>query len=95
VRISPETIAHVATLGRLHLDAEELAEFAKELEAILEYMDKLAELDTEAVEPTAHVVEGAGHWREDRVESWAEPDLLLENAPERMGRQFKVPRIIE
>jgi len=95
MKISPDEIAHVATLARLRLDGEEQERLASDLGTILEYVDKLAELDTDQVEPTAQIVEGARQWRDDEVAPWKEPESLLENAPDRAGNQFKVPRIIE
>ena len=82
-------------LARLALTPDEEAEMASTLDAILTYMDKLGELDTDAVEPTAHVLALATPWREDEVTNRPQTDALLANAPARDGDFFKVPKIIE
>jgi aspartyl-tRNA(Asn)/glutamyl-tRNA(Gln) amidotransferase subunit C len=58
-------------------------------------MEKLNELDTSAVEPTAHVLDLATPLRDDRVTNAADADALLANAPARDGDFFRVPKIIE
>ncbi len=65
------------------------------LDAILTYMEKLGELDTSAVEPTAHILELPTPWREDVVTNAPDSDALLANAPARDGDFFRVPKIIE
>jgi len=95
VKISREEIRHVAMLARLALDPAEEEAMATTLDAILTYMEKLAELDTSAVEPTAHIVEREAPWREDRVLNAPDTEALLANAPVRDGDFFRVPKIIE
>ena len=68
---------------------------AATLDAILTYIDKLAELDTADVEPTAHVLALAMSWRDDAVVNEPATEDLLANAPARDGDFFKVPKIIE
>ncbi len=65
------------------------------LNAILTYMEKLEELDTSAVEPTAHILDLPTPWREDVVTNAPKADALLANAPARDGDFFRVPKIIE
>jgi aspartyl-tRNA(Asn)/glutamyl-tRNA(Gln) amidotransferase subunit C len=95
VKISTEEIRHVATLARLDLTSEEEASMTATLDAILTYMDKLNELDTSTVEPTAHILDLATPLRDDRVTNAADSDALLANAPARDGDFFRVPKIIE
>ena len=95
VKISREEIRHVAMLARLALDPAEEEAMATTLDAILTYMEKLAELDTSAVEPTAHIVELEAPWRDDRVLNAPDTEALLANAPVRDGDFFRVPKIIE
>ena len=82
-------------LARLELAPNEEDAMTAALDAVLTYMEKLNELDTSAVEPTAHVLELATPLREDRVTNAADPDALLANAPARDGDFFRVPKIIE
>lgn len=94
-KISLEQVRHVARLARLKLTAEEEERLQHELSDILGYVDKLNELDTAHVPPTAQVGEAGTPVREDAVTNCAAPDEMLANAPARDGFLFKVPRIIE
>jgi aspartyl-tRNA(Asn)/glutamyl-tRNA(Gln) amidotransferase subunit C len=96
--ISEDQVRRVATLARLKLDAEETTRLAADLSRILDYVDKLAELDTSSVEPTSHVVAVEAPFREDALaprslEQAAEEAVA--NAPRRDGHFFAVPPIIE
>jgi aspartyl-tRNA(Asn)/glutamyl-tRNA(Gln) amidotransferase subunit C len=94
-RISVEQVRHVARLARLELSAAEEERLQSELSAILCYVDKLNELDTSAVEPTAQVGESGTPMREDEVTNRPAPAEMLANAPRRDDNFFKVPKIIE
>jgi aspartyl-tRNA(Asn)/glutamyl-tRNA(Gln) amidotransferase subunit C len=85
----------VAGLARLALGPAEEERLTGELNRILEYMEKLNELDTEGVEPTSHVVPMSRTFREDEVDPFPARDELLKSAPQREDGYFKVPRIIE
>jgi aspartyl-tRNA(Asn)/glutamyl-tRNA(Gln) amidotransferase subunit C len=95
VKISREEIRHVALLARLALDPAQEETMATTLDAILTYMEKLGELDTSGVEPTAHIVALDTPRREDLVVNAPDTDALLANAPARDGDFFRVPKIIE
>jgi aspartyl-tRNA(Asn)/glutamyl-tRNA(Gln) amidotransferase subunit C len=90
-----EVVRRIAVLARLKLSEEDEAAFAEQLGHILQYFEKLKELDTEKVEPTAHVVAIAAVYRDDVVTNPAAPEELRANAPERDADFFKVPKIIE
>ncbi len=93
--VTVEDVRAVARLARLRFVAEEEERLTGELNRILEYMEKLNELDTEDVEPTSHVVPITNAFRRDEVVSFEGLEALLEPAPQRKGEYFKVPRIIE
>jgi len=95
VKISRDEIRHVAVLARLELDPAEEEAMTTTLDAILTYIDKLNELDTSAVEPTAQVLDRLPSWRDDVVTNGEDTDALLANAPARDGDFFRVPKIIE
>ncbi len=95
VALAGDLVRHIAMLARLELTAEEEQMFAQQLEEILRFVEKLRELDTEGVEPTAHVVEMAALFRPDEVTNGPRAGELLANAPAREGNLFKVPKIIE
>jgi aspartyl-tRNA(Asn)/glutamyl-tRNA(Gln) amidotransferase subunit C len=93
--LSPADVRHIAHLARLELTPEEEATFAATLDHILSHFEKLQQLDTSAVEPTAHVVDLEGPLRDDVVTNAPAVEALLANAPLRDGPFFKVPKIIE
>jgi aspartyl-tRNA(Asn)/glutamyl-tRNA(Gln) amidotransferase subunit C len=95
VKISVDEIRHVALLARLALTPVEEQELTATLDSILQHMDKLNQLDTSSVEPTAHIVAVDTPWREDVVTNAPDADALLANAPARDDDLFVVPKIID
>ncbi|ADL07427.1 Asp-tRNA(Asn)/Glu-tRNA(Gln) amidotransferase subunit GatC [Thermosediminibacter oceani] len=95
MKITIETVEHVANLARLYLSEDEKAEMAQKLNSILDYMDKLNELDTSNVPPTAHIIPIKNVFREDAVRESLPREEVLRNAPDKERGFFKVPRIIE
>jgi aspartyl-tRNA(Asn)/glutamyl-tRNA(Gln) amidotransferase subunit C len=87
-------VEHVALLARLKLTEEEKEIFTSQLNAILDYMEKLNELDTMAIEPTFHVVPHHNTMRLDKVKKPLSQEASLENAPDRAQECFRVPKII-
>ncbi|SEU25158.1 Asp-tRNA(Asn)/Glu-tRNA(Gln) amidotransferase subunit GatC [Paenibacillus sp. NFR01] len=93
--ITVKDVQHVARLARLHLSPEEEATFTEQMNAILQYAEKLNELDTDNVRPTTHVLQVSNVMREDVVkESLSREDALL-NAPDHEDGHFKVPAVLE
>jgi aspartyl-tRNA(Asn)/glutamyl-tRNA(Gln) amidotransferase subunit C len=95
MKITPEQVDYVALLGRLALEPEEKAKYLGQLDDILKYMDMLAEVDTEDVEPMAGPVELYTPLREDEVKPSLQIQEALSNAPDRDGTSFRVPKVIE
>ena len=94
-RISREEVERVAALARLCLDPAEAQRAAVEMEALLDYVAVLANIDTEGVPPTSHVLSLATPLRDDAVTEALDPELAIANAPERDGTAFVVPRVID
>ncbi|MFW6381328.1 MAG: Asp-tRNA(Asn)/Glu-tRNA(Gln) amidotransferase subunit GatC [Bacillota bacterium] len=92
--ISEKEVKHIAGLAHLKLTEEEVATFTRQLGDILDSFDKLDELDTEEVRPTAHAIPMHNVLREDEVEPSIDRNKALANAPEQRGGQFRVPKII-
>lgn len=93
--ISIQDVEHVAKLARLELTEEEKAKYAEQLGAILDYAQKLNELDTENVPPTSHVLPIANVMRDDEPRpSWPIEKVML-NAPDEEDGQFRVPAVLE
>jgi aspartyl-tRNA(Asn)/glutamyl-tRNA(Gln) amidotransferase subunit C len=93
--ISAEQVRYVAELARLELAPGEEELFTGQLNAILGYMEQLAELDTEGVEPTAHVLDLANVMRDDEPRPCLPTEEALANAPAQEKGHFAVPKIIE
>jgi aspartyl-tRNA(Asn)/glutamyl-tRNA(Gln) amidotransferase subunit C len=89
--ISRDEVVHVARLARLALTEEELDRFAGQLDAILEAVGKVAELDLSGVEPTLHPLALANVWAEDEPRPCLSVEEALTNAPEAEDGAFRVP----
>ncbi|MBS4032396.1 MAG: Asp-tRNA(Asn)/Glu-tRNA(Gln) amidotransferase subunit GatC [Clostridiales bacterium] len=95
MKITREEVAHVARLARLEMDDSEMEAYTEQLNAILQYADKLNRLDTEKIQPTAHVLPLNNVFREDRVRPCLPREEALANAPDEEDGMFRVPRVIE
>lgn len=93
--LSRDAVRHIALLARLELSAADEAAFTEQLDHILGHFEKLVALDTEAIEPTAQVVDVTGTFRDDMVTNPPAPEEFRANAPARDGDFFKVPKILE
>ena len=88
-------IDHVALLARLKLSDSEKNLFSRQLDSIITYIDKLNELDTTNVTPTAHVLPIKNVFREDERKPSLPRDIALQNAPDQDDGFYKVPKIID
>ena len=94
--ISIDEVRHIARLARVELSEEELSIISKDLMDILSYVEQLKELDTENVPPTAGVLEMKNIWQEDIIcEDKTLMEEIIELAPEKEDRYFKVPKVIQ
>ena len=89
--ISRDEVVHVARLARLALTEEELDRFAGQLDAILEAVGKVAELDLSGVEPTLHPLALSNVWAEDEPPPSLSVEEALANAPDPEDGAFRVP----
>jgi aspartyl-tRNA(Asn)/glutamyl-tRNA(Gln) amidotransferase subunit C len=87
-------VEKVALLARLRLSEAELETMTGQLAQIVGYVDQLAAVDTEGVEPMAHAVETANVFAEDRVEPSLPREQALANAPSHNGRGYLVPAVL-
>ncbi len=94
MKVERGEVEHVALLARLKLAEKEEQLFTGQLNAILDYMEKLNELDTSAVEPTFHVVSHCNIMRRDEVKGSLPQEASLGNAPDKTEGCFRVPKII-
>lgn len=93
--ISKEQVEHIATLARLRLSAEERDQFTIQLNQILQYAEKLNELDTQDIEPTSHVYPMSNVMRKDEVKPSLLREKALSNAPDQQDGMFQVPAVFE
>jgi aspartyl-tRNA(Asn)/glutamyl-tRNA(Gln) amidotransferase subunit C len=92
--ITSQDVEYLSKLARIELKEEEKKKFEKELLKILEYIEKLNEVNTKNVLPTYHVLPVKNVFRDDIVEEFSFKEKIIENAPDREKNLFKVPRII-
>ncbi len=95
MKITAQTVEHVANLARLSLSAEEKEGMRTHLSGVLDYVDQLQELDLSAIPATAGVTGLVNVMREDVARPSLPAEEGLANAPDRTGTVFRVPRIIE
>jgi aspartyl-tRNA(Asn)/glutamyl-tRNA(Gln) amidotransferase subunit C len=88
-------VLYVAQLARLHLTPEERELFQKQLGDVLLYVEKLNEVNVEAVESAAHGVPIFNVFREDKASDWFTPAQALSNAPRRANNLFIVTKVVE
>ena len=88
-------VQHIAKLSRIALTEAELDLFTRQLGAILGYVETLKELDVTGVEPLVHPGDLHNVFREDRPVPGVTNEEAVQNAPEKEGPFFKVPRVIE
>lgn len=93
--ISDETIEYVGILAKLELSDEEKEQAKKDMGSMLDYIDKLGELDTTGVEPMSHVFPIQNVFREDVVTNGDSRDEMLKNAPEKKDGMFVVPKTFD
>ena len=94
-KIDQTQVRKVARLSRLELTEAEVAEFTGQLSAILDYVEKMNELDTTGVEPLAHCLPVSNVFRPDCIKESLGTEKTLDNAPQRDGEFFKVPKILD
>lgn len=93
--ISDETIEYVGILAKLELSEEEKEKAKKDMGSMLDYIDKLNELDTTGVEPMSHVFPVQNVFREDVVVNGDDRENILKNAPEEKDGSFVVPKMVD
>ena len=90
--VTIDEIKRIAVLANLKFEDAELEDFTSEMNKILDYMEKLNELDTENVAPLSHPVELVNVFREDELKPSISKEEALKNAPSDNGSLFKVPK---
>jgi len=94
-KISRKQVDRVAALARLSFSDDEAKRIGSDLEAILDYVETLNELDTDGIRPMSHVIPLDAPMRDDRAVAPLDPELAVANAPLRDGTAFVVPKVID
>lgn len=88
-------IEYTAKLARINLTDEEKSKFSSQLDSIIGYVEKLEELNTDDVEPTAHPHPVTNVWQEDEVSSSLTVEEALQNAPAQRQNMIVVPKVVD
>jgi len=93
--LSLQEVKHIAELARLELGEAELEHYREQLSRILEYAQRLQEVDTSSIQPTSSVLPARSVLRDDIPKPGLGLETLMQNAPNQEGGQFKVPPILD
>jgi len=88
-------VKYVSDLARLKLTEEEAATFQGQLENIVKYVEKISEVNVDGIEPMMHGRKLVNAFREDEVRPSLDTQTALGNAPQRVGDEFLLPKIVE
>ena len=92
--IDDETIENVCILAKLSLGEEAKAKAKQDMQKMLDYVEKLDELDTDGVEPLSHIFGDENVFRDDVVTNGDNKEAILANAPKEKEGQYQVPKTI-
>jgi len=93
--ITKDTVKYVAHLARIDLKPKELEKLSQQLQEILGFIDKLKKVDIKDIVPTSHILPINNVLRDDKPAESLSSDKALENAPDKEGNFFIVPKVIE
>tara|TARA_S200000501_G_scaffold117066_1_gene109953 strand:- start:370 stop:663 length:294 start_codon:yes stop_codon:yes gene_type:complete len=93
-RISNDEVKKVAQLARLELNESEIQHHAEQLEKILDYINQLEKINTDNIQCTTRAIEVVNVFRKDEKKEYENSEELLDLAPSRENKFFKVPKII-
>jgi aspartyl-tRNA(Asn)/glutamyl-tRNA(Gln) amidotransferase subunit C len=93
--VTKKDVEHIAKLAKLKFDENEKEKLQGELNKILEYIDKLNELELGPVEPLENINETENVFREDVAEACLTKEEALKNAPAKTENFFRVPKVLE
>ena len=93
--LSKEQVEYIATLARLKLQDDEIADVVEKLSSIVDFVDQLQAAPTDDVEPMAHPLNMSQRLREDEITESDQRDQVQKNAPSVVDGYYLVPRVIE
>ena len=95
MNVSVEDIKHLTMLSKLYFNQDEVGYYLQDLNKIIEYVNKLSEIDLEDITPTAHILPINNVFREDEVMQSMTLSEILKNAPDVQEDCFHVPQVLE
>ena len=94
MEVSKEEILHITKLARLKLKDEEIPEYIKNLQDILDFANVVNKAPIEGLEVTNGAIDNYNVFRKDEVKVFEDNKALLQNAPEQEDNMFKIPKVI-
>lgn len=92
--VSKDEILHIADLADLNIKDNEVEEYAKNLQDILNFVEILNKVDTDNVEESIRTIETSNVFRKDEVKEFEDKESLMQNAPDKEDNMFKIPKVI-
>ena len=92
--VGREEILHIAKLANLNIKDDEIDEYAKNLEDILNFVTVLNNVNTEKIEESIGTVNNVNVFRKDEIKEFGDREILLQNAPEQEDGMFRIPKVI-
>jgi aspartyl-tRNA(Asn)/glutamyl-tRNA(Gln) amidotransferase subunit C len=95
MKVTDEIVDHIAHLARLEFEGEKKNAIREDLERIINFMEKLQEVDTENVEPLIFMSDEVNRLRADEVEPMLSQEEVLRNAPKKDSDYFRIPKVLD
>ena len=93
--IDKDTVKHISKLARISLDEKKISNLSKDLSSIMEFIEKLNELNTDKITPLTSIINASLKSRKDEVKDGKIRDQILKNSPEKNEEFFVVPKVVE
>ena len=94
MEVSKDEILHIAKLAKLNLKEEEIPDYIKNLQDILNFANVVNEAPIEGLDTSIGAIDNYNVFRKDEIKVFADNKALLENAPEQEDNMFKIPKVI-
>ena len=95
MKITEDIVDHIAHLARLEFEGEKKVAIRQDLERIIDFMDKLQEVDTENVEPLVFMTDEVNRLRDDEPIVSLNQEEVLKNAPKKDSDYFRIPKVLD
>lgn len=94
MQVEKEEVLHIAKLACLDIKEEEIEEYRKNLQDILNFANIVNGVNTENIGETIGSTSNVNVFRKDKIKEFEDEDLLLQNAPEKQNNMFNIPKVI-